>query len=214
MNSTSVDVRARILAHRGLWTKRIEQNSRGAIIAALEEGFGLETDIRDWMGMLAISHDPPSSSKPLLLDELLPAIGCHPENWLALNIKSDGLVDLLPEFVNPNFFFDMSFPEKQKYLSKNRPVADRVSEFESSTSDDLATSQIVAIWIDSFVSEWFLDRDQMSQILEIPGYKFFVSPELHGRDHFAAWSALREVFLDRGDVGICTDFPREFYAWL
>ena len=48
-----------ILAHRGIHNSNDEtKNSIGALIEAVEQGFGLETDIRDFKGDLYISHDP------------------------------------------------------------------------------------------------------------------------------------------------------------
>jgi glycerophosphoryl diester phosphodiesterase len=50
------------LAHRGLWHDKSEQNTLLAIEASWESGFGIETDIRDQLGKVVISHDPPGSS--------------------------------------------------------------------------------------------------------------------------------------------------------
>ena len=48
-----------IIAHRGFWRKKTDQNTIGAFKLALNNHFGIETDIRDQNGQLVISHDIP-----------------------------------------------------------------------------------------------------------------------------------------------------------
>ena len=84
-----------ILAHRGLWREAADQNSLAALRRALVEGFGVETDIRDFAGQLVISHDPPlAGAVPFgaFLDEYS-KLGLS--QMLALNIKADGLTRLV-----------------------------------------------------------------------------------------------------------------------
>ena len=52
----------RILAHRGYWNKKVPSNSPLALKTALEKGFGLESDVRDYMGYMVISHNIADSS--------------------------------------------------------------------------------------------------------------------------------------------------------
>ena len=47
----------KIIAHRGFWLEKSEQNSLKAFKKAFENGFGVETDVRDFNGELVISHD-------------------------------------------------------------------------------------------------------------------------------------------------------------
>lgn len=54
-----------ILAHRGWWTSREDQNSLDALTRALTAGFGVETDIRDCAGRLVVSHDMPTAPRLL-----------------------------------------------------------------------------------------------------------------------------------------------------
>jgi glycerophosphoryl diester phosphodiesterase len=49
----------KIIAHRGMWFNKHEQNTLVAFERALENGFGIETDFRDFNGSLVISHDLP-----------------------------------------------------------------------------------------------------------------------------------------------------------
>ena len=64
------DTELKILAHRGLWTIENEKNTIEALRNALEEGFGIETDIRDCCGEIVISHNPPKGNEPRLVDIL------------------------------------------------------------------------------------------------------------------------------------------------
>ena len=107
-----------ILAHRGLWSDRKEMNSLKALTAAVEHGFGLEFDIRDYRGELIISHDPPvkrTFSLASLLEKIAAAVR-RKNLTLAVNIKCDGieknLLKLIAKFkLERNYFvFDMSVP--------------------------------------------------------------------------------------------------------
>ncbi|EAH9987818.1 hypothetical protein E0F82_07000 [Campylobacter upsaliensis] len=47
-----------ILAHRGFWREKNEQNTLASLAKAFEMGFGIETDLRDGGGgNLLLSHD-------------------------------------------------------------------------------------------------------------------------------------------------------------
>ncbi|MDL0110362.1 MULTISPECIES: hypothetical protein [Campylobacter] len=41
-----------ILAHRGFWREKNEQNSLASLAKAFEMGFGIETDLRDGGGVI------------------------------------------------------------------------------------------------------------------------------------------------------------------
>jgi glycerophosphoryl diester phosphodiesterase len=85
-----------ILAHRGLWADPDDRNSLGALRRALDAGHGHETDVRDRLGELVISHDPPTGTEALPLSSLLAAYRSSGSTaTLAINIKSDGLHDRL-----------------------------------------------------------------------------------------------------------------------
>ena len=109
-------MRNRVLAHRGFWNVPDEKNSIGALIKAIELGFGLEYDIRDQEGQIVLSHDLPVGKQETLQNFLGRASEVKGEFALqAINIKSDGLSEKLSlDFSSqlekyPHFFFDMSF---------------------------------------------------------------------------------------------------------
>ena len=45
----------KIISHRGFWKESKEKNSEAAFKRSFENGFGLETDIRDYNGDLVVS---------------------------------------------------------------------------------------------------------------------------------------------------------------
>ena len=54
----------RILAHRGYWNNEAEKNTLLALKAALEKGYGFESDVRDYLGRLVVSHNIADASCP------------------------------------------------------------------------------------------------------------------------------------------------------
>ena len=66
------------------------RNALSALRAAL--GFGIETDIRDALGELVISHDPPRSKDAVKFECFLDLVlATKSAGRIALNIKADGL---------------------------------------------------------------------------------------------------------------------------
>ncbi len=196
-----------IFAHRGFWNSIRKQNSSEALAAAIENDFSIETDIRDSNRDIVIAHDAFVSHnyQMTLVDLFINA----PTTRYALNLKSDGLCDkvLLVEekiLASRTFVFDGSIPQMYHYRKQSIPHALRLSEFES----ELPWTPNV-IWIDSFLSDWWLKSDKVSRLIET-NECVFVSPELHGRDHRFAWdwvvSKRNEGY---SNVSICTDYPLE-----
>ena len=59
------DIRSRIMCHRGYWSGELgiaplQKNSWEAFERAIDFGFGIETDLRDYAGSVVISHDVPT----------------------------------------------------------------------------------------------------------------------------------------------------------
>jgi glycerophosphoryl diester phosphodiesterase len=192
----------RIYAHRGLWGKA-GKNSLDALLFAANSGYAIETDIRDFKNSIVISHDPVIDNPELNLSQL---VGMNSK--FALNIKSDGLLPLIPDMLNQNFdyfFFDGSIPELYKYRHAGFNTAVRISEFER----DLpwASSRI---WLDSFETDWWLTGAILERYSE-KSEVIVVSPELHGRDKSKVWEFVHtQMQQGNTNVSICTDFPVEF----
>lgn len=210
----------RILAHRGLWREKSDQNSLEAIKRAVHLGFGIETDVRDFSGTLVLSHDIPTGGE-LTFSDFADFIRSHGLPLpFALNVKSDGLAEALSiamdyehkAFSNA-FYFDMSVPQVLQYRKHGLPIALRNSEYES--VDGLAKifpdQTKKWVWLDSFEGEWWLETSTLGDTRYA---HVVVSPELHGRPHAEAWAAVRAAIRSGLDVYICTDFPIEFARYL
>ncbi|MDK9365410.1 PI-PLC domain-containing protein [Lelliottia wanjuensis] len=207
-----------ILAHRGIWLSPAEKNSRGALLSALESGFGIETDIRDLDGELVISHDMPGKNALLLKTLLEDYRRIGSTATLALNIKSDGLTlsldNLLKEYGVSNYFcFDMSVPDMLHYIKQKVITASRISELEP---EGILSKETAMIWVDGFNYLPYSIKDLMRWLTRNKSV-CLVSPELHGRDPKILWTMLKqlpEALLNCPRLMICTDHPelaREFF---
>ena len=196
-----------IISHRGYWLKTEEKNSQEAFSRSFQKGFGTETDIRDRMGELVISHDPAIGGEMRFAEFL--ALASETSPLLALNVKSDGIAALLKrELEQTNysnyFVFDMSGPEFLAYKKIGHPTFARVSEFED---PNLQTLDPAGIWFDAFLDDsWrvgWLQANVQSNVKTA-----IVSPELHGRDHLAFWQHLKNAKIHEGEKYLlCTDLP-------
>lgn len=218
----SYHTQVELIAHRGLWFQPHEKNSVGAFEAALKDGFGIETDVRDLGSQLVISHDIPNSKCQTLESflELYQQSGAN--TTLAINIKSDGLAQelksWLQKFSVTNYFcFDMSVPDSLHYAKLGMTLFARRSEYEpASIQLDLAQG----VWLDGFHGEWFSAQDWAQYLAQGKGVSI-VSPELHKRPYQTFWNELQAWLKDgRANPGtaarlmLCTDFPREFREML
>jgi hypothetical protein len=192
-----------------------EKNSSKAFIRSFNLGFGTETDVRDRMGDLVISHDPPIGGEMLLADFLNLAKETMP--LLALNIKADGLAKSLKMELDrvrySNYFvFDMSGPEYLVFKKVGLRTFARVSEHEHM---DVTIPVPSGIWLDAFTHDsWRLDWLRSNDALKLA--IGLVSPELHGRNHLPFWEELRNAdFHLNENIILCTDLPeaaRDFFG--
>ena len=196
-----------IISHRGYWKSGKEKNTEIAFSRSFALNFGTETDLRDCMGKLVISHDMPNGNE-IYFDEFLSLVGPK-EKLLAINIKSDGLAIPLKHAMknyNPKnwFVFDMSIPDMNVHISVGNPVFARMSEVESQIPwFDL----VDGIWLDSFDNEWFDEgfiRDLIMQRKRV----CVVSSELHDRCHLNLWKSLLSLS-GNDSLILCTDYPEQ-----
>lgn len=192
-----------IICHRGLWTAQLEQNSTHAFRNASAHGFAIETDLRDHLGDLVVSHDVVSSYESV---DFLEMDGI---TKFALNIKEDGLFNHFEKVRNKiesssSFLFDGSIPQMYQVKRAGLPHALRLSEFENEIP-----WKSKYLWIDGFDSDWWMNADWIFKKLD----EFncvFVSPELHGREHKAAFDWFAELKIHKGfDFSVCTDYALE-----
>ena len=195
----------RIIAHRGLWRDRDEQNSLRAIREALDAGYGVETDL--WAtapnGLIAHDYSPATNELPNLLEML--TLDHQESALLALNIKSDGMTALLcREDIAHHlaawdwFAFDMSIPETVRLKASGVPFVRRVSDYEPPPTTLLGAGY----WVDCYSGQYpaFTIGDELT---------VFVSPELHGFDPKGAWRQIRALHRPSLNLAICTDFPEK-----
>lgn len=199
-----------IIAHRGFWTLREDQNTEKSFELALSNGFGIETDLRDYNQNVVISHDIPDGSC-ISLERFLSICSHYPEQTLALNIKSDGLQDLIykSKIASPHFFFDMSNPDMLGYKRSGLIFYTRYSDIELMPS---LYNDADGVWLDNFDNN-VLNVDMMSKFLNDKKNVVLVSPELHKMDKSGYWHDLKEYMSLHPNlinkIGICTDFPLE-----
>ena len=200
-----------IISHRGYWHEVAEKNTEPAFRRSFELDFGTETDVRDCMGELVISHDMPRGGE-MTLNLFLSLVG-KDEKLLAINIKADGLAKLLCEkmadYNRANWFvFDMSIPDMRDHLAVGNPVFTRMSEVEQ---EPVWFDRIDGVWLDSFEDEWF-DSALIKDLIDKGKRVCVVSPELHRRDHTHLWSKL--LPLARKDrLILCTDIPEHAHEF-
>jgi hypothetical protein len=200
-----------MLAHRGLWREKSQQNTLEALLGALDAGYGLETDVRDLAGELVIAHDPPTVPA-LPLEALFShyAASRH-QSLLALNIKADGLcaplMALLARHGIQNYLvFDMSLPDTLAYVRAGARVLIRRSELESHPELE---ARAAGIWVDELTRPW-LDAVKIQDLLADDRVVCVVSAELHGREREPQWrelSAGRALAARSAWFYLCTDLP-------
>lgn len=206
-----------ILAHRGCWKIRSEMNTDFSLFSAVKEGFGIETDIRDALGSLVISHDPPNHLSVLKGESLFQECErCNSSGRLALNIKSDGLQEYISLALAKSgisttqiFAFDMAIPDALGFARAGLPFYTRTSEFEL---DPCLLDLAQGVWIDDF-SGSFHQVEAALRYSSVGKRVALVSPELHGRDHRRTWDAILAADLHRNPIfELCTDLPHQAFA--
>lgn len=202
-----------ILAHRGYWLKEKEKNTKVAFERAFSNGFGIETDIRDYAGKLVISHNIADTNSLQFTDFLELYLKSGNSLPLALNIKSDGLQELLKKYlvsyqIKNYFLFDMSVPEQIVYLNQNFQIFSRQSEFETSI---IFYEKVQGIWMDEFAEDW-IDQNSIEKHHQNKKKIGIISPEIHKKENCRLWNLLKKV--DTSSIMLCTDVPkkaREFF---
>lgn len=202
-----------VLSHRGLWKSESEKNTEIAFRRSFDEGFGTETDVRDYRGELVISHDI-ANDECMSFSEFLILYASYGRNYpLALNIKSDGLQMKLSDELNKyrilNYFvFDMSVPDGLGYIRSGLRTFTRQSEYEATPAFYEAAQ---GVWLDEFFTHWIGDSIIQAH-LKSKKDVCIVSPDLHKRPVKKEWAHYKEISCDldtNANLMICTDMPEE-----
>ena len=204
----------KILAHRGICLNGKKENTLNSLFKGLDEGFGVETDIRDFNGQLVISHDIPTNDSAIPLERLLRYYSDGKfTSILGINIKSNGLHSQLHRELHDHnikqyFVFDMSVPDTLGYLKMGMTTFIRQSDVESHPEMVPLTQ---GIWLDELIKPWINAKVILGQTATTNSL-CIVSPELHRREHKRQWSQIEKA-LDLGcpekKLMICTDYPHE-----
>lgn len=200
-----------ILAHRGYWQNPEEKNTLAAFCKAFDLGFGIELDIRDYKGKIVVEHDiPHNNNHELFFEHVLEKLQKR-DLPLAINIKSDGLLNLLSTLLKKHdiknyFTFDMSLPEMNRYVNSELAVFSGKSELQIIPPFFEKAS---GIWLDSFTGDWY-GPQLIANLIEKRKKVCVVSDELHNRPPDWQWKMLKEHNLHQcNEVSLCTDWPEK-----
>jgi glycerophosphoryl diester phosphodiesterase len=217
-----------ILSHRGniVGPCATSENRLPAMRAALDCGWGVETDIRCANnGRFYISHDALPSAYDTPAEDFFALFRTYPGATIALNIKELGCELALVEFLkhedlfDQTFLFDMELIERQagmtarlfRDLHPTIRIASRVSDRGESIERALAVEVASVIWLDEFDGPRFTESD-VRRLKDAGRAVYAVSPDLHGQtadDCRRRWVE----FIRWGVDGICTDYPAAL-AWV
>lgn len=205
----------KILAHRGYWNADIADNSPLALKKALRDGYGFESDVRDHDGKLVISHYVADSGSQELAEVLQWLAECQNQLCFAINIKADGLGEMLRELLREkhieNYFtFDMSIPQMIEYKNLGLVFFTRQSEVEE---HPVLYKDAAGVWVDGFFGDEWITEGLLSGHIDCGKKICIVSPELHKRDHLDFWNRLKGYRVDWSRVMLCTDYPDEAKAY-
>lgn len=197
----------KIIAHRGFWKTESEKNTMKAIQRAIDSGYGFETDFRDYGGKILISHNPPRGTEITAHEVFSAYQKSGSREPLALNIKADGLQDLMADLlkkysIDNYFFFDMSVCDTVIYVEKKLKIASRLSEFEKEMP---FYRDSTTVWIDYFNSDGPTIQ-KVRDTLRDGKIACVVSPELHKRSYSQMWNQLLPMKNESG-LYLCTDLP-------
>lgn len=200
-----------VLAHRGYWNSSIERNSPKAIRTALEKGYGFESDVRDYMGKMVISHNIADSSCQEAEEVFRWLRDFNDEHCFAINIKADGLKDILKNYfeqygIENYFLFDMSVPQMVEFREMGLRYFTRQSEVEQEPClyDDAA-----GVWVDGFWSTDWITEELVAGHMAAGKEVCLVSPDLHGKDYMDFWQMVKGWQVDSSKLLLCTDHPDE-----
>jgi glycerophosphoryl diester phosphodiesterase len=211
-----------ILARRGnhAGPSAADENRLKTLESALEQGWGLEVDIRRAPdGRFYLSHDPQAPADDQLAAPFFAAVRRHPGAVVALNIRELGdesaLVDCLSSqhVLRQCFVVGMELLEPvvgctARQFRRLHPyvrLAARVSDRRESIDRALGISEATVIWLDEFDRSWATEAD-IRRLHAAGRTVHAASPDLHGGSLAAARARWRD-FMRWGVDGICTGYP-------
>lgn len=200
-----------ILAHRGYWNNKIINNSPEALYTALENGFGFESDIRDYAGKMVISHDI-ATVESQEAEEVFKWLHEYNDKYcFAINIKADGLKDIIQSFlikysIKNYFLFDMSVPQMVEFRDVGLRYFTRQSEVEP---EPCMYEDAAGVWVDGYWGTDWITEDLLRKHIDAGKEICLVSPDLHGNSYTEFWTRVKKWRIDSNYVLLCTDHPDE-----
>ncbi|WP_295157679.1 hypothetical protein [uncultured Brachyspira sp.] len=198
-----------ILSHRGLWQSAKEKNTKKAFIESFNLGIGTETDLRDSLGQIVISHDMPKGGEITFEDVLQIMDGRN--LLLALNIKADGISDeikkLLNKYNHTNYFtFDMSIPDLVYQIKQEMKIFTGLSDI---LTKPVLIDKCDGIWLDCFYSDWY-NASLIDEYINNNKKVCIVSSDLHQRCTKNQWDIIKKSKNINSDkLILCTDKPKD-----
>lgn len=207
----------KIIAHRGYWNSSIPNNSPEALKEAMINGYGFESDIRDFNQELVISHNIADSSSQKAEEVFAGLAEQNDKLCFAINIKADGLIQKLKELltkygVSNYFTFDMSVPQMIEYSAAGLTFFTRLSEYEK---DPVLYECAAGIWVDAFEDDSWITEGLVAGHIRNGKTICIVSPDLHKRSYKEFWGKIMHWQIDFSKLMLCTDHPdeaRTFFA--
>ncbi len=219
-----------LLAHRGLTEgpDPVRQNRLDTFARALEQGFGIEVDVRHCPVRRAhyIGHDPGRWTPEQDLERHLALWRRFPSQVVALNLKDledlPGLVRALAGQggLDQVFLFDMELlepnpgraAEEIRILEPGVRLAARTSDRAEPLARAARCPVTDRVWLDEFDGPWAGPQDFAA--LKAAGKAIYaVSPDLHGAPLEVARSRWAD-FAAWGASGICTDHASDLALFL
>lgn len=183
------------------------RQNRVADLKNVPNRMGVEVDLRSMNGELILAHDAFDDGEKF--EDWLKLYG---HELLILNVKEDGLEDLIVDLLRINdvknyFFLDQPFPTLVKSISKKIKVSARISEYERISWNNGFIPHW--LWIDSFTGSWehlelFLESTPSREVRIC-----VVSPELQGRNSQSEVDEIKSIFQKHGTKpsAVCTKDP-------
>jgi hypothetical protein len=198
----------KIICHRGLWKKKVQQNGKHACVMGQKIFDGIEIDLKNYAGDIVLSHDPIKKGQTLTrLEDLFKESSL---SFYALNIKEDGLgpqlKKLIIKYKIKNYMcFDLSRPEWVTYRSLNLQSFDRFGD-QDPLPPIIDQGLVVDIFNQRSYTKVFTHLAGLTNQVDL----FVISPELHGHDPILFWKKLKKLSLHwKGTLYLCTDHPQD-----
>ncbi len=218
-----------VLAHRGNLDgpqPTEHENTLDTLMAAVDAGFGIETDFRADGKKLVLTHDPAPWSEDrdaMTLLSQLQQIASNPNERRrvhAFNVKDrDGLHLLLSALQQSSvlrsscFLFDFELlfePDEAEALisvaSSVVAVAHRASDREPEL-ERLLQLRVGGVWLDEF-DQMYATGTRIKAARAANASVYCVSPDLHGAADVESIANRWTEWRNSGATGICTDYAR------